>query len=134
MRECPDSDAIVSIADALDWEVAEGLQHLQTCADCRARIATLQAARSALLDAQPVEALVLDRITDALSEAAHHERVRARRTQRWASVAEAVLAGAAAPVVLVSGGVQIGSMAAVLLTGALGSAFVVYGRRLRLYA
>jgi predicted anti-sigma-YlaC factor YlaD len=134
MKECPDTDAIVTIADALEWDVVEGLRHLQTCDDCRARLDTLQVARAALSETQPVDAALLARVAHAVSVEAQDERERTRRTERRASALEALLAGVAAPVVLISSGFEIGSVAAGLLTCALGATLLIYGRRLRLYA
>jgi predicted anti-sigma-YlaC factor YlaD len=133
MKECPDTDAIVSIADALDWDVAEGLHHLQTCDECRARIEALRSTRTALSETEPVDDAVLARIAGALHTEARAERTRARDAHRWASALETVLAAVAAPTVLVASGIEIGSMTACLLTGALGAAFLASGRRLRLY-
>jgi hypothetical protein len=76
---------------------------------------------------------VLARISQTLSAAARDEQKRAHRSQRWASAAEAVLAAVGAPIVLVSSGVQIGSVAAGLLTCVLGATLLVYGRRLNLW-
>jgi hypothetical protein len=133
MRSCPETDAIVTIAEMLNWNVAAGLQHLQTCTDCRARIEALQLARAALTETETVDAATIARITAVVETEARNERARGHTAERWASALEAVLAGITAPLVLVSSNIELGSVAAGVLTFVLGAAFLVYGRRLRLY-
>jgi hypothetical protein len=133
MGSCPDTDAIVTIAEALSWDVADGLQHVQECADCRARLEALQLTRAAFTALEAVDDATIASISAALGVEATRERTRARHAELWAGVFEAVLAGVAGPLVLVSSGIELGSITAGALTFALGAAFFVYGRRLRLY-
>jgi hypothetical protein len=134
MKECLDTDAIVTVAAALDWDVAEGFRHLTTCDDCRARIDTLRFTHAAMSEVSAVPDAALARVADALRAEAREERGRTRRTVRWASALEVALAGVGAPLVLASSGIEIGSVAVALVTAALGAALLLYGRRLRLYA
>jgi hypothetical protein len=133
MRSCPDTDAIVTIADALSWDVADGLRHLQTCADCHAQLDALQLTRSVLSETETIDAATLERISASIGAEACMERARGRNAERWASALEAVLAGVAGPLVLVSSGIELGGITSAAVTFALGAAFLVYGRKLRLY-
>jgi predicted anti-sigma-YlaC factor YlaD len=134
MKECLDTDTIVTVAAALDWDVAEGLRHLNTCDDCRARIDTLRVTLAAMSEVNAVPDASLARVADALRAEAREERARARRADRWASALEAALAAVGAPLVLASSGIEIGSIAVGLVAAALGAALLLYGKRLRLYA
>jgi predicted anti-sigma-YlaC factor YlaD len=134
MKTCPETDTIVTIGAALNWNVAAGLRHLQECADCRARIDALLAARRALAEASPLDEAIVFRIATALQEEARVERTRADTAQRWATALETLLAGIAAPIVLMSSGIEISSVATGVLTFALGAALLLYGRQLRLDA
>jgi hypothetical protein len=128
MKGCPDTDAMVTIADAMNWEVAEGLRHLQTCEECRTRVEALQLTRAAFTEEEPVEAADVQRISAALGAAAHSERARAHAARRWADAIEAVMAGITAVILLVSGGIEIRSISAALLGFALGATFLIVGR------
>ena len=134
MKECLDTDAIVTVAAALDWDVAEGLRHLTTCDDCRARIDTLRVTHAAMSEISAVPDDALARVTDAVRAEAREERGRTRRADRWASALEAALAGVGAPLVLASSGIEIGSTAVGLVAAVLGAALLLGGKRLRLYA
>jgi anti-sigma factor RsiW len=134
MRECPDTDAIITVAAALDWDVAEGLRHLKTCDDCRARLGALRVTRAAISEAEPVPEAALARVAEALRAEASEERGRSVRGDRWVSALEAALAAVGAPLVLATSGIEIGSIAAGLVAGAVGAGLLMYGKRLRLYA
>jgi hypothetical protein len=118
----------MDIGEALDWNVAEGLQHLGSCEDCRAQLETLQLTRSVFVEAEPVDAAVLQRISAAVNAAAATE-LRATRTQGRATLwLEALLAGATGLIVLVSSGVPIDRPGTAALGFALGCALMVSGR------
>lgn len=134
MRECPDTDAIVTVAATLEWDVEEGLRHLTACADCRARIDTLLVTRSTLTEVEPLPDATLARIAGALATEARAERGCVRRTDRWANALEAALAAVAAPLLLASSGIEIGNLAAGVTAALLGAMLLIYGKRLRLYA
>lgn len=134
MKECLDTDAIVTVAAALDWDVAESLRHLNTCDDCRARIDTLRVTHAAMSEVSPVPDDALARVGDALRAEAREERAHGRRADRWASALEAAFACVGAPLVLASSGIEIGSTAVGLVAAAFGAALLLGGKRLRLYA
>lgn len=134
MSECPDTDAITTIGSALNWNVQEELRHLQTCDDCRDRIDVLQATHAAFSAVEAIGDAVLARIPAALGAEARSERTRIRTTRRRAAVVEALLAGAAAPIALITSGVTIGSAAAGMLAIATGIVLMTFGRRLRVLA
>jgi hypothetical protein len=134
MSECPDTDAIATIGSALRWNVQEGLRHLQTCDDCRDRIDVLQATHAAFTVVEAIDDAVLARIPAALSAEARSERTRTRTIRRRAAVAEALLAGAAAPIALITSGVAIGSAAAGILAVVTGIVLMTLGSRFRVIA
>ena len=131
MKACPDIDAMVTIADALHWDVDEGLRHLQTCADCRARVHVLAATHAALSEEEHVDDVTLAQITSALSSASRSEQSAERRTERRLSVVEAILAAVAAPVALVSGGASADSVPALAIAAMLAATLLAIGTRLR---
>lgn len=130
MRECLSTDAIVTIGDALSWEVTEGLRHLQICDECRTQMETLQLIRAAFAETEPIDAANFGRISEALRAAGRSERARMQRAQRWANLIEPMMAGITALFVLISSGIEIGSIGAGLLTFSLGAAFLTCGRML----
>ncbi len=62
MTDCLDSDTLIAVGQALDWNVDEPLDHLGACTSCRASLATLAATRQALAREEPVDADLVDRI------------------------------------------------------------------------
>ena len=131
MKECPDADAIVTIADVLHWDVDGGLHHLQTCADCRGQIHMLAATRMALRAQETVDDATFARIDAAIGAEARVEQLAARRTQRRANAAEALLAAVAGPLALASSGVRVDSIPALGLTAALAVALLAVGVRVK---
>jgi anti-sigma factor RsiW len=131
MRGCPDTDAIIAIGHALDWDVSDGLEHLRTCPDCRTRLATLRLTRAALVEAQPLDDAATARIIAAVRTEARRERTGLRSALGWAGVLEAALGGTAAVIVPVSSGVGIATPGAGVIAFVLGATAVVLGRRLR---
>lgn len=128
MRHCPGTNDLITIAEALEWKVAEGLEHLQGCEDCRAQLATLQGARAALVDTEPIDAATVERLASALRAEAERERARAQFAHRWMNATEVVLAGMTAVVVLVSSGIRIGSVVTLLFSFAIGGTLLALGR------
>jgi hypothetical protein len=125
MKECPGTDALVTVAEALDWEVTSALEHLRTCDDCRARLAVLTAAHLSYAETAPISENVVARITGALAEAARQEQTVARSAERAAQIVESLLVGATAAAVIVSAGVGLGedpaALAMAFITGAGGA-------------
>ena len=130
MSDCLDTDAVLTIGHALDWNVAEGLSHLRTCTNCRAQLATLQRTREGLLASTPVDPETLQRISAALHEASHGEFDQARRRTRLPQAAEACAAGVTALLILVSNGVPIEGPATAAVGFALGAILMVAGTAL----
>jgi hypothetical protein len=123
-----DTDALIAIGEALDWDVPGGLRHLESCGDCRAELDALRLSRSALTEREEVPARVVNDITRAVSAAATVERRRVARKRDWIGVAEAVLAGLTALIVVISSGVEIENIAAAALAFALGATLMLLGR------
>jgi predicted anti-sigma-YlaC factor YlaD len=134
MRQCPDTDTIVTIGSALHWHVADGLRHLQSCSECREQIELLAATHTAFTAEAPVADATLARIEAAIVAERGNEHAAARTTQRRVSMAETVLAAIAAPVALVSGGVRVDSPAVLGIAAVMGAVLLVIGWRLRLHA
>ena len=130
MKECFDTDTIVTIGNALNWEVAEGMRHLQTCDECRARTKALQTAHTALTETEAVDDAVVDRIDALLLAETRSERARVRSSRRRVNVIETVMAGITALVVLVSGGIIPGSAAAWVISFASGVILLTAGKML----
>ena len=128
MNDCLSTEAIVSIGDALGWDIAEGLRHLKTCDDCGAAMETLRLTREAFLQTAPVDAAVLQRIAASMGVSAEHERRRARVAMRWTEWMDAGIAGLAALLVLVSSRVPIDDAGTALLAFTMGAVLMVVGR------
>ncbi len=56
-EHCLDTDALVSVASALEWAVPARLDHLAACERCRARLAELASLQSELTAAVPLAEL-----------------------------------------------------------------------------
>lgn len=130
MNDCPDTDAIVAVGDALDWKIAEGLRHLQTCDECRDQIDVLQLARMAFAETEVVDVMVTRRVAAALGSAARDERASDRGRKRWINVVEPIAAGVAALLLLRSSGVHVESVTAAALGFALGALAIIAGKAL----
>ena len=125
MNECLSTDAILTIGDALGWDVQDGLCHLQTCEECRAQMEVLRLARSGFVETEPVDAAVLWRIATAVGAAARSEQQRARAGERWTQSIEAFLAGISVLIILVSSGIQVDDVGTAALGFALGATLMV---------
>ncbi|HUF27860.1 MAG TPA: hypothetical protein VMM18_12870 [Gemmatimonadaceae bacterium] len=130
MIECLDSDKLLTIGQALDWDVESGLRHLEHCDECRARLEGLRLTREALVETEDVEPEAIRRISAALSDAARIEKRDTGEPSRWASAIEPLVAGVTALVVLTSSGIRIASLAAGVLAFALGATLLLGGRKL----
>jgi hypothetical protein len=127
MNRCLDADALFAVGAALDWEVAAGLRHLQTCEECRAQLELLCRVRQGFEAREPVERAVVERITGAVRSAAAAERRRQAVHRRWLLSLEGLLAGSAAVLAAASSGVRIESPAAALAGFLLGAGLMVSG-------
>jgi hypothetical protein len=130
MSQCLSADAIVSIGDALQWDVQQGLQHLQACEECRAQIDALRLTRSSFAEAEPVDEGVLRRITAAVGDAARDERERTRSRTAWTQAFEAAMAGVTALMIVVSARIPVDSVAIAVVAFGLGAGLLVGGKLL----
>jgi anti-sigma factor RsiW len=128
MSECLGTDAMLAIGDALNWDVAGGLRHLETCSDCRAQLEALRLTRSAFIESEPVDPAVVQRISAAVSAAARSEKSQSRQRQRWVGAIEPLVAGVTGLIILTSSGIPIESAPAGLLGFGLGATLTVCGR------
>ena len=126
MSECLDADALVTIGQALDWRVEEGLTHLRKCEDCRAQLETLQLTREGLLASAPVEPETLQRVAAILDDASGSETHHTGRGT-GARVAEACAAGVAALITLVSIRAPLESPATVVVAFSLAAILMAAG-------
>jgi hypothetical protein len=106
MSQCPGTDALVTIAGALEWDVEAGLKHLTTCESCSEELRALHDVHAAYEAEEPVPDRVLARIDRLVADAAVRERAWGRRAQNLGDIVEALLAGATALAVLAAGGLQ----------------------------
>jgi hypothetical protein len=130
MTGCLDTDAILAIGDALNWDVAEGLRHLDSCDDCRAQLDILRLTRVGFSETERVDTEVLRRISAALGQAARSERSRVRLRERVVHSIEVIMAGVTALIILVSSGIEIQSIGAGALGFTLGAALMAGGKTL----
>ena len=129
MSDCLGADQLVTIGDALDWDVAVKLEHLQSCESCRARLAELGLIRAALAETEAVEEAVVERIGAALRAEAHDGPARTPLGARpRAPALEALLAGITAPVVVISSGIEIDGLAAGLICASAAVAVLLFDR------
>ena len=119
MIECPGSDALITVADALDWNPQDVITHMHDCADCRARLATItQTHRAFIPEAVPDH--VLARIDESIAKAARGEAAVAVRKSNAARGVEMVLAGATGAMIALTAGT------APVDSAALGGAFALF--------
>jgi hypothetical protein len=100
MKDCPGTDALATVASALDWDVEGGVRHLSSCPDCAQRLQALQLTHEAYDESEELAPRTVDRIMNTLANAAEHERARGQRTQVFGNVIEALLAGCSAVAVV----------------------------------
>jgi hypothetical protein len=106
MKDCPGSDALTTIASALDWDVDSGLRHLSTCTDCAQQLRSVESTHAAYDERVAVPERVVSAITNRLSQEAALESARGQKTQSIGNVIEALLAGGTAVTVLNTGGLS----------------------------
>jgi hypothetical protein len=104
MTRCPGTDALTTIASALEWDVEDGMRHLSSCAACAAQLHALQATHEAFEETSEVAGADVDRIMSAIAQQAEQEHTRGRRAQTLGDVIEALLAGATAVTVVSASG------------------------------
>ena len=128
MSNCPDADAILTIGDALGWDVEDGLRHLQTCDDCRAQMDALRIAHAGFAESEAVDDAVLRRVTGAIDAVATREAERGQATNVLVQWLEPILAGVTALITVSSSRVPIDSVGAAALAVALGIGLLYAGR------
>ena len=126
MTECPSTDALTTIADALAWDVDAGLRHLASCSKCAVELDALQTTHVAYEEQQVVAGDVVADITTALSNAARVERARQQQKQSIGNIIEAILAGATALAVASGGGMAITNPGAVAIFAVVASGLFGY--------
>lgn len=109
MSECPGTDALTTIASALDWDVENGMRHLNSCAACAEQLRALQITRESYEESAEIGRQDVDRILRTVSAAADRERMRNRRKHAVGNVIEAMLAGGTAVTVLNASGAGAGA-------------------------
>lgn len=121
MNECPGTDALTTIASALEWDVDNGVRHLNSCATCAEQLRALQVTRESYDESIEVSRQDVDGILRKISVAADQERTRDRRKHTVGNFVEAMLAGGTAVTVLSASG---SGVSAAALPGALTFAVV----------
>jgi transcriptional regulator NrdR family protein len=104
MSKCPDTDALTSVASALDWDSENGIRHLSSCADCQQQLRTLEQTHVAYAETGSVAATDIERILQKLSTAREEEEVRQRGGRTLTNLVEAALAGATALTIVQASG------------------------------
>ena len=100
MKSCPGTDALTTVASALEWDAQGGIQHLSTCPECAQRLHALQLTHEVYDESEELAARDVDRIMNVLASEAERERARDQRNQVWGNIIEAMLAGASAVAVV----------------------------------
>ena len=111
MTNCPGTDALATIAGALEWDVEQGIKHLSTCETCARNLHALRSVHDTYDVREEVPETVLTRISATITESAQQERARGKRVQSLGDVIEAALAGLTALVVVNTGGLEVGAAA-----------------------
>ena len=107
MSNCPGTDALATIAGALEWEVDEGLKHLTSCTACGEQLRALRDVHSAYEAHEPVPESVLARVNAVIADEAAGERAKHRKVQNLGDLVEAILAGVTALAVVNTGGINV---------------------------
>jgi hypothetical protein len=107
MTNCPGTDALATIAGALEWDVEQGLKHLSSCEACSEELRALRDVRVAYDEREAVPESVVSRIGSAIDAVAARERARGQRVHNLGDLVEAALAGLTAVTLLSTGGVDV---------------------------
>ena len=100
MKNCPGTDALTTVASALEWDVQGGVRHLNSCPECAQRLHALQVTHDVYEESEELAARDVDGIMTVLASAAEQERVSGQRKEVWGNIIEAMLAGASAVAVV----------------------------------
>lgn len=66
MNSCLHEDSLLTIGQALEWEVDEGLRHLHDCERCKKMLEDLSGLNRLLKGQEPIDPKIMDRVTGAL--------------------------------------------------------------------
>ena len=130
MTPCLDAEALVGIGHALEWRVSEALSHLRACAECRARLETLQRIREEVLATESVDAAALHEITVALRRAGGENLSAARLRARLWQAAEACGAGVAGLMAVNSSGVPVEGASVAIVAFSMAAMLMIAGSTL----
>jgi lysozyme family protein len=126
MSECPGTDALTTIASALDWDVENGVRHLSSCPNCAQQLHALQVTYEVYDESENFAAKDVDRIMHKIAGEAEREHVRDRKKQTVANVIEALLAGGTAVTVLNASGSGAAPAASALTFAIVATALFAY--------
>lgn len=127
MSDCLDADATLAIGQALEWRIPDGLSHLHTCGECRARLELMHRIRLGVLASTPVDPAALEEVCAALRQASRDGLSRGRRHTRIRQVVEACTAGVTGLIAVTAHGVSVEDPAAVVVAFALGAILMTAG-------
>jgi hypothetical protein len=127
MSDCLDADATLAIGHVLEWRISEGLSHLHTCAECRARLEFMQHVRLGMLASTPVDPAVLENVSAVLRRASRDSVARGQRHSWVRQVVEAWAAGVAGLIALSSNGVSVEDPTTAVVAFALGAILMTAG-------
>ena len=100
MKDCPSTDALATIAGALEWDVESGMRHLNSCTQCAQQLHALQSTHNAYEERAEITATEVNSIMQAIAQESAREQVRGRRTRTLGDIVEALLAGGTAVTVI----------------------------------
>jgi predicted anti-sigma-YlaC factor YlaD len=126
MSDCPGTDALATIAGALEWDVDEGVKHLTSCDACREQLRALRDVYVAYEASESVPEHVLARVGSAVAHEAARERSRGRKVENVGDVIEAILAGATAMAVLQTGGLDVPAALRIVVFGVVATSLFAY--------
>lgn len=127
MSDCLDADATLAIGAALEWRVSEGLSHLDTCAECRARLELMQRIRRSVLASTPVDTATVEEVCAALRRATRDDLPRARPHSWIGQGVEACTAGVAGLFAVTVNGVSVDDPAVAVVAFTLGAVLMTAG-------
>jgi hypothetical protein len=127
MSDCLDADATLAIGHALEWRISEGLSHLHTCGECRARLELMQRIRLGVLASTPVDPAALEEVRAALRQASRDDLSRGRRHTGIRQVVEACTAGVTGLIAVTANGVSVEDPTVAVVAFALGAILMTAG-------
>lgn len=126
MNTCPGTDALTTIAGALEWDVDAGIRHLSSCEACADQLRALRDVRIAYETHELLPHGIEQRITHALHEEGLREGRRTRRGRSAGDLIEAILAGGTALAVVNTGGVDVSAALSTIVFGVVATSLFAY--------